>query len=169
MIRSYAFLYDQPAKVMSLVNDALCRDIAMENDMLTAFFAILDTKNGALTYSNAGHEPPILWNTDGNVKFLESGGPMFCGMGKQVYNEDCYTLKAGDIFVAVTDGITEAGTDKHSEQFGAEGIIRSLSAVASDLSERISATIIMDATEFANGALHDDATVLLVKKLGITV
>jgi sigma-B regulation protein RsbU (phosphoserine phosphatase) len=163
MIRNYAYLYDQPSKVMSLVNDALCRDIAMENDMLTAFFAVLDTHDNSLTYSNAGHEPPMLHHTDGSTEPLKSGGPMFCGIGKQTYIQGCINLTVGDIFVAVTDGITEASIDKRSEQFAAEGIINSLLTIADDPAEHIAAVILDEATKFANGALSDDATIVVIK------
>ncbi len=163
--RSYAYLFDQPSKVIALVNDALCRDTAHENDMLTAVFAILDTCNGTLTYANAGHEPPILRGISGNIKPLKSGGLMFCGIEKQTYYEECINLQDGDIFVAVTDGITEASVDKRSEQYGSEGIIRSLSANSDDSAECISSAILDNATAFANGTLRDDATIIVIKKV----
>lgn len=166
MIRSYAFLYNQPSKVMSLANDALCRAIAVENDMLTAFFAILDTRNGTLRYSNAGHEPPIVWRSDGQAESLRLGGPMFCGMGKQEYLQGQIIIQAEDIFVMVTDGITEAGIKKCSEHFGMEGIKRCLSAKAGATAGQIAAAILEDATRFADGTLHDDASIIVIKKDG---
>jgi sigma-B regulation protein RsbU (phosphoserine phosphatase) len=165
MIRSYAFLYDNPAKVMSLVNDALSRDIAMENDMLTAFYAVLDTHNSTLTYSNAGHEPPLLRYSNGKVELLKLGGPMFCGMGKQHYSEGRLNLQEGDVFVMVTDGISEASIDRSSDQFGTEGIIHCLSTNASSPAEQIATAIIEDATNFAHGTLHDDASIVVIKKI----
>jgi len=164
MLRSYAYLYDQPSKVMELLNDALCRDISMENDMLTAFFAVLDTSNDTLTYSSAGHEPPILRRSNGSIEHLNLGGVMFCGMGKQTYAEDRLNLDPGDMFVAVTDGITEASLDKRAQQFGTAGIINCMSASASVTAEHIATVILENATEFANGDLHDDATIVVVKK-----
>ncbi len=165
MIRSYAFLHDSPSQVMSLVNDALCRDIAMENDMLMAFFAILDTCNDTIYYSNAGHEPGLLRHSNGNIELLQLGGPMFCGMGKQDYLEGCIGLQADDIFVMVTDGITEASVDKRSEQFGLEGIIHCLSTNYCAPPKQIASAILEDATKFANGILRDDASILVIKKL----
>ncbi len=167
MIRSYAFLYDSPSKVMSLVNDALCRDIAMENDMLTAFFAILNTHNNTLLYSNSGHEPPMIRRSDGAIEYLRLGGPMFCGMGKQTYLEGCLSLNEGDVFVAATDGITEASINKRSEEFGAEGILRCLSANTNAPAQQISEAILQDAINFANGTLLDDSSILVVKKVDV--
>ncbi len=118
MIRCYSFLLDQPSKVMSLVNDALCREIAVENDMLMAFYAVLDTNNSTLTYSNAGHEPPIAWHCDGNIEQMKQGGIMFCGMGGQVYLEGSMNLQAGDIIVVVTDGTMYACEEKRKDHLG---------------------------------------------------
>jgi len=165
MIRSYAFLFDRPSKVMSLVNDALCRDIAMENDMLTAFFAILDTRSHTLVYSNAGHEPPLVRHSDGKIEYLKREGSMFCGFGKQVYLEGCLNIQSGDVFVAVTDGITEASIDKRSEQFGAEGIINSVNANPNATAQQISIAILEGAIDFANGTLQDDSSILVIKKV----
>lgn len=164
MIRSYAFLHDNPSKVMSLVNDALCRDIAMENDMLTAFYAVLDTHNNILTYCNAGHEPPLISHSSGKAELLQLGGLMFCGIGKQDYTEGRLSIQEGDTFVTVTDGITEAGIDRSSAHFGAEGIMHCISASAS--AEQTARAILEDATKFANGKLHDDASIVVIKKTG---
>jgi PAS domain S-box-containing protein len=164
MIRSYAFLYNNPAKVMSLVNDALCRDIAMESDMLTAFYAVLDTRNNTLTYSNAGHEPPLMRYSYGEVEPLKCGGSMFCGIGRQDYTEGRVFLQPGDLFVMVTDGITEAGTDR-CNQYGAEGIMQYLSKNADTSADKITTAIFEDAKSFANGTLHDDATIIVIKRV----
>jgi PAS domain S-box-containing protein len=165
MIRSYAFLYDSPAKVMALVNDALCKDIAMESDMLTAFYAVLDTRNHTLTYSNAGHEPPLMRYSNGNIEPLELCGPMFYGMGKQIYSEVHIDFQENDVLVMVTDGISEASIDRSSDLFGAEGIIRCLSTNATSSTEQIATAILEDATYFANGILHDDASIVVIKKI----
>jgi PAS domain S-box-containing protein len=164
MIRSYAFLYNNPSKVMSLVNDALCRDIAMENDLLTAFYGVLDTRNNTLTYSNAGHEPPLLWRSSGKVESLTFGGPMFCGMGKQDYTESCLSIQDGDIFVTVTDGITEASISRNN-QYGAKGIIQCLNVNKDSSADQIAHAILEDAKIFARGMLHDDASIIVIKKI----
>jgi sigma-B regulation protein RsbU (phosphoserine phosphatase) len=164
-IRSYAYLYNQPSKVVALANDAFCRDTTHENDMLTAFYSILDTSNGTLTYTNAGHEPPLLCSVSGEIKPLRSGGLMFCGITQQEYLEECINFQDGDIFVAVTDGITEASVSKRSEQYSSEGIIRTLLTNPDDAAESISSKILDDATTFANGALNDDAIIVLIKKV----
>jgi serine phosphatase RsbU (regulator of sigma subunit) len=94
------------------------------------------------------------------------GGPMFCGMEQQVYLEGIHTLQADDVFVTVTDGISEASIDRRAEQFGLEGIICCLSKNAVASAACIATAILDDATRFANGTLHDDASIVVIKTDG---
>jgi|GEM_PF-1377782 len=164
-IRCYAYLGNSPASVMSLVNEALCRDITTENDMLTAFFAVLDINTGKLSYSNAGHEPPLVRHSDGRFESLTTGGPMFIGMGSQTYVDDYVDLGVGDIFVMVTDGITEARNIGYAEQFGAEGITVSIAKNVCTSADQIAENLLEDASSFVNGSLRDDAAIVVIKVL----
>ena len=61
-----------------------------------------------MTYSSAGHEPPIVACANGDCKELEIGGlPLGLTPGI-TYEQSRHRLDPGDIVVAVTDGITEA-------------------------------------------------------------
>ena len=57
---------------MAKVNYLLWESIE-RNQFVTAVYAILDAANGALSYSNAGHNPPLLVNASGNARFIERG------------------------------------------------------------------------------------------------
>jgi PAS domain S-box-containing protein len=163
-MRSYAFMDDRPSNIMSLVNNALVRDIATESDMLTAFFAVLDTRNDSLIYTNAGHEPPMIRHLDGSVEYLTEGGLMFIGMGKQQYSEESLNLSAGDIFVMVTDGITEARKENTIEQFGADGVVSCLCVNFEASADQIADRLVESAVSFVDGILRDDAAVVVIKK-----
>ena len=45
-IRSYAYIDPRPARVMTLANEALCRDTTDVSQILTAFYAVLDPELG---------------------------------------------------------------------------------------------------------------------------
>src|SRR6185295_490086 len=49
---------------MSKVNFLLWESIE-RNQFVTAFYGILDAQKGTLSYSNAGHNPPLLVNASG--------------------------------------------------------------------------------------------------------
>src|SRR6185312_6148332 len=57
---------------MAKVNYLLWESIE-RNQFVTAFYGILDASNRTLSYSNAGHNPPLLLKADGQSKFLTQG------------------------------------------------------------------------------------------------
>ena len=164
-IRSYALLDDRPSTIMSLVNDALCRDITTENDMFTAFLAVLDVGTGNLTYSNAGHVSPVVRHSDGRVESLIEGGAMFHGLGRQLYSEGALNICVGDMLVMVTDGITEARNESSPEQFELPGIVSCLSANANNSAELIASRLVETATLYVDGKFRDDVAVVVVKRV----
>ena len=56
-------------KTNSLLHESTERD-----KFVTAFYGVLDWKNGVLIFSNAGQNPPILLHLDGTHERLEEGG-----------------------------------------------------------------------------------------------
>ena len=60
-----------PASVVARLNRGLFRR-AIENKFLTAFYGIL-APDGAFTFSNAGHNAPVLVSASG-LRRLETGG-----------------------------------------------------------------------------------------------
>jgi len=164
-IRSYAFLDLSPSRVMTLVSDALFRNIQTENDMLTAFFAVIDIRTGGLTYANAGHEPPVIMRSNGQIEFLDTIGPMFNGMSRPKYPESELTLQPGDLILMITDGITEARKGDYSAFFGVEGIVGTLSRNVGASADEIAAKIFEDASSFADDVLRDDVAIVVIKSL----
>jgi PAS domain S-box-containing protein len=164
-MRSYAFLDERPSWVMTLTNSALFRGQAADSDMLTAFYAMLDIQTGELVYTNAGHVQPLVSHPDGSVELLTEGGPMLMGTKTAVYPEGRLSLQSGDLIVLVTDGITESRVAGQPGLFGSEGIVDSLSRNMDATTEQIAAALLEDAESYANGALRDDAVILLIRKL----
>lgn len=97
-----------PADILTKVNAELC----VENDALlfvTMFCAILDFTTGRLTFSNAGHNPPVLMRQGGEPGFLPVPRGVFLGiMDDAVYKTGTIDMAPGDALVVYTDGVTEA-------------------------------------------------------------
>ena len=73
----------------------------------TMIYAVLNLREGSLTYAKAGHPPPVLLHAEGNSEMLEKNGPVI-GMGNPVpFQEERKDLKKGDKIIFYTDGITE--------------------------------------------------------------
>jgi len=160
-IRSYAYMDPSPEKVMTLANEALCRDGEGGYQILTAFFAVLDASLGVITYASAGHEPPIVCDATGHCVELDIGGTPLGAVPAVTYQQASRRIDPGDIFVCVTDGITEARTPG-SALFEKCGLIDSLKRHYKEPPGVIAAKILDAAAAHAGGHLQDDAAVVVL-------
>jgi sigma-B regulation protein RsbU (phosphoserine phosphatase) len=94
-----------PQIALSRVNRALCRR-GIEPRFATLAYAVL-SPDGRLTYSNAGHNPPLLLTTAG-VERLTIGGPMLGVFDDAEFPQATLTIDAGDSLVMFSDGVTDA-------------------------------------------------------------
>jgi sigma-B regulation protein RsbU (phosphoserine phosphatase) len=109
-----------PGSLLGLLNHQLFASTPAEK-YATMFLGIYDGKHRRLTYSNAGHLPPILLSPDGSIRRLEQGGTVV-GLFDGVSYEDCdVQLSSDDIFLAYSDGVTEPEND--FGEFGDERLI----------------------------------------------
>jgi sigma-B regulation protein RsbU (phosphoserine phosphatase) len=70
-------------------------------------YGILTAGAGVLTYSSAGHPPPVLLHEKTPYDLLGKGGTVI-GMGGRVpFEEETVFLNAGDKLILYTDGIIE--------------------------------------------------------------
>jgi len=112
-----------PGALLSLLNHQLYMSTPTEK-YATLFLGIYDAQERKLTYSNAGHLPPLILSEDGSVRRLEKGGTvvgLFDGMD---YQEATVPLRRGEVFLAYSDGVTEPEND-----FGEFGEARLVSLV----------------------------------------
>lgn len=159
-IRSYAYLDPSPSRVMMLTNDALCKEGSNAENMLTAFLAIIDTATGVMTYTSAGHEPPVVCNTREIVEELCATGVMLGVIPGAEYTECTRNLREGDSVVMFTDGITEAR--HNSIMFDKTGVIEHLKKACDATPDEIAGTLMEAAIQYAGGSLQDDAAILVV-------
>lgn len=117
LIKNHAQMGKSAAEVFETVNRQLCEN----NDagmFVTSFMGILDLRDGAFTYVNAGHNPPLLRQGGGDFTWLKARpGFVLAGMEGVRYREGSLTLQPGDRLFLYTDGVTEA-TDRNDQLFG---------------------------------------------------
>lgn len=132
---------------------------------ITVFYAIYNTKTGLVTYSNAGHNPPLLLRSNGRVEVLPKPKNTIVGAFDNIsYKEDTLQLEHGDTLVLFTDGVTEA-MNPHNEEFGSKRLNDVLGGLASCRSQQIVETVKSSVREFADGAEQsDDITMLVLKR-----
>jgi sigma-B regulation protein RsbU (phosphoserine phosphatase) len=118
-------LFESPGRILSLLNRHLYRSTQPEK-YATLFLAHYDVATAQLTYSNAGHLPPLVLNRAGKVvRRLDRGGTVVGLMDGMRYEEARFKMNSGDILVAYSDGITEPEND-----FGEFGEARLMEIVA---------------------------------------
>jgi len=104
-----------PGGVLSRVNETLLARIPT-NMFVTCFYAILDPKSGSLSYANAGHDLPYLWQS-GEAQELRARGMPLGLMPGMDYEEKEITLQADEAALFYSDGLVEAH-DPKGEMFG---------------------------------------------------
>ena len=142
------------------VNAILCSN-HLEGRFVTFFFAIMDREAGTLSYSNAGHNAPVLVRADGTLVRLREGGPILGEFPDAPYEQASVSFGAGDRLLIFTDGVSEARGPGDVE-FGEprlETLVReSRGQSAAELRRRILSAV----HEFRDRPLEDDATMLIV-------
>jgi len=149
-----------PKEMMARINTALIHR-SIESRFATAFFGVLGP-DGALTYCNAGHNPPLLFSRQ-SVRRLDQGG-MILGMFDHVsYDQEQVQLQRGDVVVVFSDGVSEA-LSASGEEFGEDRIKAviggDLAAGPDVMVERLFEAV----RDFTRGAVQsDDVTALVVR------
>lgn len=135
------------------------------NQFVTAFHGILDASNRTLSYSNAGHNPPLLMNAKGEVSFIEYGEQPLGMFPETRYHQYHLLLEPGDILVLYTDGVTEA-PDPNGVEFGRDRLAQAVKDNYERPARELIASLEMAVLEWtANRGANDDVTFFVIKAL----
>jgi phosphoserine phosphatase RsbU/P len=150
------------ARMVSELNQQLHATTSPEK-YATFFFAIYDQSTGLMTYTNAGHLQPVLFR-DGAATLLDVNGTVVGAFPFSKYEESKVELRAGDLLVCYTDGVTEP-ENEYGEMFGEERLIELVSKNV-DRDEAQIIESVMESVRQWTGVpeLSDDMTVLLARK-----
>ena len=146
------------------VNNLLYESLEREN-YVTAVYGVLDIKNRIFTFSNAGHNPPILRRKEGKIRHLTEGGLALGVIQNSEYKERVLNLKPGDVILFYTDGVTEAKNES-GEEFGTKRLEQIL-LENSDLKARgLQNKIYQEVRSFTGSeSREDDLTMIIIKVL----
>ncbi|MEO7142311.1 MAG: SpoIIE family protein phosphatase [Bryobacteraceae bacterium] len=151
------------AQLVSRLNRQLYATTAPEK-YATFFFGLFDETAGVLTYTNAGHLPPILVH-GGMASRLDVNGTVVGAFPASEYEESRVELERGDLLVCFTDGISEP-ENEYGEMFGEERLADLVTKNAHRRNDEILASV-MEAVEqwTGGGEQQDDMTILLARRL----
>jgi steroid delta-isomerase-like uncharacterized protein len=153
-----------PQTALTRVNRALCRR-GIEPRFATLAYAVLSPE-GLLTYSNAGHNPPLLLTKTGVTRLTE-GGPMLGVFEDAMFPQATLTLEPGDGFVAFSDGVTDA-VAPDGDDFGTDRLVASAAAARSSSPPEILARLFETVREFCGPVPPvDDVTMAVLRFTGL--
>ena len=168
VLKSYAESGLEVNKVFTFANEKLCE--GNEAGMfVTAWMGLLNTKSGAVTFANAGHNPPLVKHADGSFEYLKvRAGFVLAGMEGIKYRKNELQLAPDDVIYLYTDGVTEA-TNSNNELYGEDRLLALLNAHKDATMEELCKLVKADVFAFAGEAPQfDDITILALKYHGAT-
>ena len=165
LIRATGIRGGSPSDCLAYSNKLLSSE-SVDCMFVTVFYGIYNIKTGEVTYCNAGHNPPYLLKSNGEVKALPlAKDPMVGAISDIEYHEESIQLEKGEMLILFTDGVTEAMNVSFAE-YGDERLVAALkNAVGSNCQEMINA-VKADVSGFTEEAEQsDDITMLTIKRL----
>ena len=159
-VRAFATEAAQPCELCQQTNRILCGHIA-EGKFVSFFYCVADADLGVMTYTNAGHCPPILVRAGGSVERLTEGGAVLGVFLDRPYDQQHLKFGRGDRLVLYTDGITEA-RDGCDEEFGEDRLVSLAVAHRSCSAPALQARLVDAVSTFTGGRFQDDATLIVV-------
>ena len=161
-IRVAAHQEESPAQVLARVNENLLE--ARQDDLfVTVFYGVLDRRDMSITYSNAGHVPPMVRRAIGpEVEVLEDETALPIGVVPgAAFDVARIDLEPGDVLVLVSDGVTEA-RDPQKRMFGMEGMRAAVERSAANPTDLV-CSVLGEIREFIREEAHyDDITIVAV-------
>jgi sigma-B regulation protein RsbU (phosphoserine phosphatase) len=160
MIKSSARMLMEPEYILADVN----REISRNNPsvtFVTIFLGVLNLSTGKLTYTSAGHNPPLFIGRKGNTVLLSDAQCPAVGFDDTFqYRQAGVNLRHGDGLLLFTDGVTEA-QDSRKHLFTQEALMNTVSLTAGLTPEERITAILSRIREFTGQQpLDDDLTLL---------
>jgi len=156
----------EPTELLQRVNSELCQ----ENDALmfaTVFCGILDLQTGAFSYSNAGHNPPLLCRRGEAPAWLELPAGLVLGVRPAArYSQMMVMLAPGDCLLLYTDGVTDA-LDPQERPFSAQRLQLEAGGAREESAQAITRRILGRVRDYSAGTEPaDDMALLGLRYLG---
>ena len=150
--------------IFAKVNSLLFESIEREN-YVTSVYGVLDSKNCVFTFSNAGHNPPLLFKSDVETIELTEGGLALGMFPKSIYEERPVYIDKGDLLLFYTDGVTEA-QDRNDEEFGVGRLKKLIIESKANSAKEIINIVVDSVQKFKDPNIPlDDLTMVLIKCL----
>ena len=164
LLKGAAIGTHDPGEALREVNELLYE----ENETMmfvTVLYSIYDPETGILTYSNGGHDAPLLVRSDGTSELLPLTGGVALGVAQGFeFPNQSVQLEVGDTVVLYTDGVTEA-MNGEGEQFGVSRMHEVFAANPPENSDQAAQAMFDAVKEFVGDTPQsDDITCLVLRR-----
>ncbi|TSA23811.1 MAG: HAMP domain-containing protein [Bacteroidetes bacterium] len=148
-------------QIMALINQELCKD--NPNVMfVTMVSGIINFRTGTIDLCNAGHNPPVIMDREGNVRRLNLFSAIPLGIQEyHGFRTEKVQLQPGDRLVLYTDGVTEA-INVEEELFGEKRLIDVLHTHRSSDVPELVKEVVASIHDFSKGVEQADDITLLI-------
>ncbi len=165
-LRAYASQGLTPERVLRALDRLYVENTAFESidSFASVFFGIVDSSRRMLQYSSGGHEPVAIVVPGQRARTIAPTAPLIGVFDDQhhLFKQGFVELPPGTLFVATTDGITEARAPDGAF-FGMEGFIEVVEANAGEAVDAVVQALIDAARAFSEGHLRDDIAIVVAR------
>ena len=149
-----------PAPFLSQLNGKLMR-FGLKQSFATAFYAVVNTRTGAINYASAGHCPSLHYHAkDGSVTELRKGGVPLGIDPDEKYDAASVFLEENDLLLCYTDGIIET-SNADSQPLGSAGLARFVREELAEHSELSLDRLYRRALDYCKEVIIPDDVLLL--------
>lgn len=166
ILSNYAKMGKTPSEILTAANESICAN-NQEDMFVTVWLGILELSTGKMTAANAGHEYPVIMNSEGRFEiYKDKHGFVIGGMPGFKFKEYTFDMKPGDKLFLYTDGVPEA-TNSEMQLFGTERMLDVLNEIADGSCEDILKGVRKGVDAFVkNAEQFDDLTMLCLEYKG---
>ncbi len=166
MLRAEALNGHRPSRIMQHLNRAMQPDLENSHRFVTLFYSEYNPQTRILSYSNAAHLPPLLWQAKTqSVRRLDTYGMLIGLDGRAQYQEVAVQLEIGDRIIFYTDGITEAENSANARfEESRLQVVLAQACQLNQTAEQILEFIFSSVTEFVSSTSReqDDMTLIVL-------
>jgi len=153
---------DSVSHLMNILNRHL-KNNTSPRTFATLFYGIYNSVSRELFYSNAGHNYPLIFRNNMELKYLKTTAPALGIFSDINCSLNSVKLHQNDLLVLYTDGIIDV-FNPENEQYGEERFIKLIKYNSYLSTEEIISATKYDINLFVSGVGdQDDQTILLLK------
>ena len=155
----------EPEAIVAGVNRDICGMTSLV-PLASMFLARLDPITGLVGYSSAGHPPALLLRANGELESLSEGGLLLGVVPEASYVSGSFKLRAGDVLMVYSDGVTESLSNA-GEEFGYARLEAQLRRAQTGSADTMLFSVLGAVQDFAaTRSLIDDMSLVIVRRDG---